>query len=267
MALPPWLNINPSDYLRAVEAGTRAGLSIRQANQQAFENAQRMQMESEAHRERAKQLEVENAANRLAQERLEQYRQGELKNAQERFGIERQGLGLRQEGMTQADQARALGLDLRERSLKDTEARTEASQKMAGEKFDLQKQLADLRDKSANKPMIKTLRDGRVVSIATDNKVTPLTVPPRPDPIPDPPKPGMLEGLLSRLRHPFTDPGQSATGASLDAPADPKARKPNIKYRTPKGEFIWTGQGWKKPDAGNIPLTVQPDQPDQSDAQ
>jgi hypothetical protein len=100
MPLPPWLNIAPRDYLAAVESGTRAGLSIRQADQQAqenaqhaWENAQRMQMEAEAQQQRQQQIGVENQQNRLAQERLEQYRQGELQLAQSRQSMPESPLG------------------------------------------------------------------------------------------------------------------------------------------------------------------------------
>ena len=87
MALPPWLQINPRDYLAAVEAGTRAGLSIRQASEQAWENAQRMQMEQQAQQERQQQLGVENQQNRLAQEQLDRYRQQQAATAAQRATI------------------------------------------------------------------------------------------------------------------------------------------------------------------------------------
>lgn len=90
--LPPWLNITPSQFLAATEAGTSAGQRISEAAQRAWEEDQRMRMTQA-------QQAIENAAQRLAAERLEQYRRGELANAQARLGIEQQGLGLRGQGL------------------------------------------------------------------------------------------------------------------------------------------------------------------------
>lgn len=91
-SLPPWLNITPSQFLAATEAGTNAGQRIAEAAQRAWEEDQRMRMTQA-------QQAIENAAQRLAAERLEQYRRGELANAQARLGIEQQGLGLRGRGL------------------------------------------------------------------------------------------------------------------------------------------------------------------------
>ena len=127
MALPPWLNISPSDYLRAVEAGTQAGLSIRQANQRAWEAAQRLSLEAEAQQERYAALAEESAQRRMAQEGLDRYRQGELANAQARIGV--QGAGEQSlADYRQAEAQRALsGLDEIKRHNLETEAAAQAA--------------------------------------------------------------------------------------------------------------------------------------------
>ncbi len=78
--LPPWLNVGPTDYLRAVQAGGAAGLGIAEAQNRAREAATRT---AEAQRaaaqqqwefgERMRQSAEEHAANRdLESQRLAQ---------------------------------------------------------------------------------------------------------------------------------------------------------------------------------------------------
>src|SRR5678816_3049513 len=98
--IPPWLNVQPSDYLRAVQAGGAAGLGIAEAQNRAREAANRLaaaQQEQAARMqdaqraaaqrewefgERMRQAAEENASgNALKQQQLEQqgrYQEGML---------------------------------------------------------------------------------------------------------------------------------------------------------------------------------------------
>lgn len=76
--LPPWLNIQPTDYLQATQSGTQAGLNIAEMRQRAIERAQAMaeararrQQEAWEFGERMRQAAAEQAA-------MAQYRQDKL---------------------------------------------------------------------------------------------------------------------------------------------------------------------------------------------
>lgn len=116
-SLPPWLNITPSQFLAATEAGTNAGQRIAEAAQRAWEEDQRMRMTQA-------QQAIENAAQRLAAERLEQYRRGELANAQARIGIEQQGLGLRSRAADTAE-GRLAEMERHNQALEDAKTKAE----------------------------------------------------------------------------------------------------------------------------------------------
>lgn len=102
-SLPPWLNVQPSDYLHAAAAGAQLGHAIADSTLRAWEEQARMRMaaqEAQANREqRAQQQAIDNAMTRLAADRLEQYRQSEIANRQAELGLQQQGLGLREKGL------------------------------------------------------------------------------------------------------------------------------------------------------------------------
>ncbi len=91
--LPPWLSVSPHDFLLATQAGAQLGHTISEASQRAFENQQRMQMESKHQEQVQAQQAIENAMTRLASDRLENYRQQESANRQAQLGIEQKRLG------------------------------------------------------------------------------------------------------------------------------------------------------------------------------
>ncbi len=277
MPLPSWLQISPSDYLRAVEAGTRAGLSIRQANEAAFEHGQRMQMAQEAQQQHEKQLAIENAVQRLAQERLEEYRQGELKNQQARLGIEQQGLALRGETASQAEEARRLGLDLRERSLKDTEERNKSAEQRAQDKLDIERRLADLNEQLKQGQLDRKPKPRFVNTPKGLMQVDEDTGELSPPKFAMPPKPpeshatvdalvGAGAGMLGRANvfgmHPFgflQSPTASTNAPAGAIPATPTAApapKKRVKVKGPTGQTgtIEEGDvlpdGWTPADSG-----------------
>lgn len=98
-SLPPWLQISPRDYLLATQAGVQAGHAIAESTQRAWEQEQQMRMAEERQKTQLAQQAIENAAQRLAADRLEQYRQSEVANRKAELGIQQQGLGLRGEGL------------------------------------------------------------------------------------------------------------------------------------------------------------------------
>ena len=101
--LPPWLNVQPSDFVHAAAAGATLGHAIADSTMRAWEEQARMRMaaqEAAANREQhAQQLAVDNAMARLAADRLEAYRQSEIANRKAELGLQEKGLGLRGEGL------------------------------------------------------------------------------------------------------------------------------------------------------------------------
>lgn len=93
--IPPWLDVSPSDFLKATQAGAQLGHAIADSTQRAWEEQARMQMAQQEQDTKQQQLAVENAQQRLAADRLEQYRQQEAAARRQQLGIEQQGLGLR----------------------------------------------------------------------------------------------------------------------------------------------------------------------------
>lgn len=93
--IPPWLDVSPSDFLKATQAGAQLGHAIADSTQRAWEEQARMQMAQQEQDTKQQQLAVENAQQRLAADRLEQYRQQEASARRDQLGLEKQGLGLR----------------------------------------------------------------------------------------------------------------------------------------------------------------------------
>ena len=59
-SLPPWLQINPRDYLLATQSGVQAGHAIADSAQRAFEEQQRMKMAADAQQQSQQQQVFEN---------------------------------------------------------------------------------------------------------------------------------------------------------------------------------------------------------------
>src|SRR5438045_3568200 len=93
-SLPPWLSINPRDFVLATQAGVQAGHAIADSVSRAWEENQRMQMANQRAQEADQQHEVDTAMARLAADRLEQYRQSEIANRKAELGLHQQGLQL-----------------------------------------------------------------------------------------------------------------------------------------------------------------------------
>lgn len=91
--LPPWLSVSPRDFLLATQAGAQMGHAISDATTRAFEEQERMKMAAEHQKSVLAQQAIENAAQRLAAERLENYRQQEVAARNAQLGIENKRLG------------------------------------------------------------------------------------------------------------------------------------------------------------------------------
>jgi hypothetical protein len=74
MTIPPWLNINPNDYLNAMEAGSRTGLQERQIGDSEREDFQRNTLEQQ-------QLQAQEQARQVAlaqrQQQAEEFSAGQ----------------------------------------------------------------------------------------------------------------------------------------------------------------------------------------------
>ncbi len=93
---PSWVSVSPRDFVLAAAQGAQLGHAIADSTLRSWEEQARMRMASQeaaARREQeAYQHEVETAANRLAADRLEQYRQSEIANRQKELGLEEKRL-------------------------------------------------------------------------------------------------------------------------------------------------------------------------------
>lgn len=250
-SLPPWLQISPKDYLLATQAGVQAGHAIANSAQLAFEKQQQLQMEQEKAKAQLAQQAIENAAQRLAAERLEQYRRDEVANRQQQLGIEQQ---------------RLRGLDIQQQRADDL-----ARHQMAMEQQKLQ---ADkTRDYGAPAFMDVPGIPGAKISYRPGSPGMHAFNAPR--------QQGQLSqgqalnALKTVASLQETDPSVTNAIPYLKsiafpggvaapyAPRDPKERQANTVYRTPKGAFLWTGKSWD-----NVPTQTplsQPTTTDQSD--
>ncbi len=123
--LPPWLQVSPRDFVLAAAQGAQLGHQIADSTMRAWEEQARMRMasqEAEARRQQAAyQHEVETAANRLAADRLEQYRQSEIANRKAELGLRGQGLDIERQGLTMRGEREADLQGAREARIKDAE--------------------------------------------------------------------------------------------------------------------------------------------------
>lgn len=150
-SLPPWLQINPRDYLLATQAGAQMGHAISDATTRAFEEQERMKMAAEHQKSVLAQQAIENAAQRLAAERLENYRQQEIKNREAELGIQRQGLGLRGEGIDIQRQRVEDLAKTNEQRIKDAEERERDRQTQRDFMNEFRNRSLDLREQGLNR--------------------------------------------------------------------------------------------------------------------
>jgi len=252
-SLPPWLQIQPSDYLRATQAGAQLGTQISENSQRAWEAQQRMRMESEAQNAKLQQFALEQAAQRLAADRLEQYRQAEIENRKGELGLQEKRLGSMDIAQQRADEAARHNMAMEEARLNQEKIRPEA-------------EITNL----PGAPGFTFLKN-------PSGALTPLIRPPHTQ---SPLERARLQmtGLNSMAPRGAEDPTseayQSRTNAiggilrSLspntipsipDAPREKSQRKANTTYKTPKGIFTWTGSGWSAPSATQEVINPQDD--------
>lgn len=162
-SLPPWLNVQPSDFVHAAAAGAQLGHAIADSTMRAWEEQARMRMaaqEAAANREQhAQQLAVDNAMARLAADRLEAYRQSEIANRKAELGLQEKGLGLRGEGLDiqrqRAEDALKLGegrLSQSQEREADRQAQRDFRNEMAQKMQDYREKGLSLREESMNRP-------------------------------------------------------------------------------------------------------------------
>lgn len=256
-SLPPWLNIQPSDFLHATAAGAQLGNTIYDQATRAFENQQRLQMEHEQNQSKLAQQAIENAMTRLAADRLENYRQQEAKAAQDRIALEKEGLDTSDR---RADIMQQRADDLAKHQLAQDAARTKAltEGKNYGDPV-----YADVPGVPGAKLVYRPGSPGthlipppRLPSQGSDLQINHLrlsalnAMAPKAGETEDMPsyqaRTNAVGGILRSLN----------PNAALDIPVAPvsqKDRKANTTYKTPKGVFTWTGSGWTTPASSSAP--------------
>lgn len=113
--IPPWLAINPRDFVAAAEAGARAGIAVGQVQQEAFQsslNRSQRAAELQAQRELA-QWEHELSANLKMQE-LAQEREKSKAEMSARLAYNLANLGIRERGLTSREEAAKQNLGWRQ---------------------------------------------------------------------------------------------------------------------------------------------------------
>ncbi len=132
-SLPPWLNVGPTDYLRAVQAGGSAGLGIAESQNRAREAAARR--DDAARAAAQQQWEFGERMRQAAEEHAS-------KDVLERAHLDQQAAQLAQQGQYQTGM-----LGYHNRSLDDAMARAEMQNQQKGELLDLRdRHYADLMD-------------------------------------------------------------------------------------------------------------------------
>lgn len=264
-SLPPWLQINPRDYLLATQAGVQAGHAIAESTQRAWEEQERMKMAAEQQKSAAQQRAIENAAQRLAADRLEQYRQSEIANRTSELGIQRQGLGLRGEGLDiQRQKVEEIG-KTNEQRFKDQQQRMDDLQKQREFMNDMRTREADRRDREAGRS-----RQGHFIQKdGMDFVIPPGETNAVPVNFPKPPEgpqshafrdavKGISGSLLSNFNvmgmHPFMSTPTPAAGTNAPSaiPATPLAAPPSpkkrVKVKGPSGQTGTIEEGDSLPD-------------------
>lgn len=250
-SLPPWLAINPRDFLLATQAGVQAGHAIADSATRAFEEQQRMQMAQERQKQVLDQQAIENAANRLAAERLEQYRQSEVANRQAQLALEQKGLGLRGRA---ADTAEGRLGELQRHNQAMEEARLNAAKEAGIATLPGAPGFTFLRNPSgAMTPLVRPIRAQSPLENARLQLTALNSMAPRGGEDPTSQdyqtRTNAVGQILSSLRNQV---------ATYDPAPAVKDRKVNVTYKTPKGLFTWTASGWTP--ASSIPSTPTDDQ-------
>ena len=243
-SLPPWLQIQPSDYLHATQAGAQLGTQIAENAQRAWEAQQRMRIESEAQNAKLQQFTMEQAAQRLAADRLEQYRQAEIANRQQELGIQDKKLGSLDIAQQRADEINRHNMAMEEAKLNQDNIRPEAGITTLPEApgFTFLKNPS-----GALTPLIRPAHSQSPLERARLQLSALNSMAPRgaEDPTSEAyqSRTNAVGGILRSLNpnHPPLD--------IPDAPKDKTQRKANTAYKTPKGVFMWTGSGWSAPPA------------------
>ena len=212
------------------------GHAISDATTRAFEEQQRMKMAEDRQKAQLAQQAIENAAQRLAAERLEQYRRDEVANRQAQLGIETKRLGALDIQQQRADELMRHNMEMEKaREAARGQASVTTLPEAPGYTF--------LRNPSgALTPLQRPTRPGSELErtrlqLSAFNSMAPkgLEDPTSPD---YQARTNAVGGILRKLNPELAIP---------DAPKDPKTRKPNATYKTPKGVFTWTGNGWVLP--------------------
>lgn len=227
-SLPPWLNIHPTDFLAATESGSALGQRIAQAQQAAWEEDQRMRMQQEQHA-------IENAANRLAAERLEQYRQSEIANRQAELGIETKRLGSLDIQQQRADEAARHNAAMEEARIT---GRPEAAITTLPEApgFTFLKNPSGALTPLVRPPHQQSALERARIQMSGINAMAPRGS--------EDPTSADYQSRTNAIGQILRSLNPSQPTAFENAPKDTKQRKVNTTYKTPKGLFTWTDRGW-----------------------
>jgi hypothetical protein len=206
MALPPWLDINPSQFLAAIRAGTEAGQAASKAAQDRWEQEQKLLLAQ-------KQYEADVAHNKALLDATTAYRLNQLglreqsiKDAEDRAQMMGQ---FRTESLAQREAAAQQAAEFRRQGLEEQAKRTELEQRFR--EFEMGK-----------KPNLQhvTTPDGKVIQVDPTGQNPPVQI--------YPPKPKEEEktySLIPKLRDAIANSTAIQAFRSLGAPS-PAAATP-----------------------------------------
>lgn len=238
MPLPPWLNVNPSDFLRAMQAGTAAGEAAARTAQAQWEAEQRLKLEEQ-------RIEAARQQNKAQLDALTAYRTGELGLGQQRLEAEK---GRTAEIGRHNLMEEALGSKRVEESIQ----RAKEAQDARAEGLDLRARLAGLAERRAadaeNKSQYRTDMRGNIIEIGPQG-------PKQIWPLPKEEKPsGGTSSLLTAAMmgaSPFAYMGQKSIPPTPTAPLGPPAPR-RLRVKGPNGQKGTVPEGSDLPEGWSL---------------
>lgn len=155
-SLPPWLNVSPSDYLRAAQSGAAMGHAIAESSLRAWEQQQRMQM-AQAQQQTAKQQFQQEMGLRQAQLAATMQQRKAALEAATQYRMNQLGLG---EGRLNQAQAALAERAQHNKEIEDMRQQSmEQRAEQQGALLDMRRQIDEERRNRTQDPVIPVLQE------------------------------------------------------------------------------------------------------------
>lgn len=236
MPLPPWLDIRPEQFVRAMQAGTVAGQAAARAAQAQWEEEQRLKLEE-------RRIEAARQQNKAQLDALTQYRLSELGLGKERLGEERART-------TELGRHNLMEEALGSRRVDESIQRLKEAQTRGEESLDLRRQMLELQQQRAEdaaaKPHYVTDPKGQTWALTPNGP--PKMVLPLPKEKDSSPRTSIILDAMRMAATPFAYMGMKskipATPTEQAGPSEPK----RVRVKGPNGESGTIPEGSTLPD-------------------